>query len=86
MIKKISKKILFLFKFFFHPNYYFEIAKSQNNNEENIFLKSVAKHVKTKNFVEIGFHHMEFNCIGLMQNGFSGLLIDGGCIKKILIL
>ena len=78
MINKIISKIHFLVRILFKKNYFYEYAKSQNNNEENKFLKKISKNIKYKNFIEIGFHNTEFNCIGLIENNFTGLLIDSG--------
>ncbi len=78
MFIKLLKKIYFLFKILGSKNHYFEICKSQNNNKENLFLTSLANLVKNKYFIEIGFHHLEYNTSGLIQKNFQGQLIDGG--------
>ena len=78
MIAKFFLKIYFLIKVILNNNYFYEIAKSQNNNQENIFLKKISNKIKNKSFIEIGFHHLEFNSISLIKNNFSGILIDGG--------
>ena len=78
MLKKLLKKIYLLFKILGSENYYFEICKSQNNNKENLFLLSLINLVKNKYFIEIGFHHLEYNTSGLIQKNFQGQLIDGG--------
>lgn len=78
MINKIISKINFLIRITFSKTYFYRYARSQNNNEENRFLKKISKNIKYKNFTEIGFHNTEFNCIGLIEKNFSGLLIDSG--------
>jgi hypothetical protein len=69
-------KILYLIKVFIKPSNFFLLTKSQNKNQENIFLKDISKHINKKTFVEIGFAYNQFNCIGLIENNFSGKLID----------
>ena len=78
MIAKFFRKVYFLIQVILNKNYFYKIAKSQNNNKENIFLKKISNKIKNKSFIEIGFHHLEFNSIGLIRNNFSGILIDGG--------
>lgn len=74
--KQFYWKILYLIKVLTVPSNYFLITKSQNNNLENIFLKNISKHINKKTFIEIGFAYDQFNCIGLIENNFSGKLID----------
>lgn len=90
IIKKMIYKVSFLFFFFkifwtiryffkiFYLNSenYFLITKSQFNDQENIFIKSLSNFIESKNFVEIGYHYREFNCIGLIQNNFFGKVVD----------
>ncbi|WP_440657160.1 hypothetical protein [Candidatus Pelagibacter sp. HIMB1509] len=78
MITKFFRKVFLILKIIVNKNFYYKIAKSQNHNKENIFLKKISKKLKNKSFIEIGFHHLEFNSIGLIENNFSGVLIDGG--------
>ncbi len=78
MIIKFFRKVFLLIKIIINKNFFYKIAKSQNNNKENIFLKRVSKKLENRSFIEIGFHHLEFNSIGLIENNFSGILIDGG--------
>jgi hypothetical protein len=78
MITKFFRKVYLLIKIIINCNYFYKIAKSQNNNRENIFLKKISKKIDNRSFVEIGFHHLEFNTIGLIEKNFSGILIDGG--------
>ncbi len=78
MINKIISKIIFFIRIAFYKNYFYKYARSQNNNQENRYLKKLSKNIKHKNFIEIGFHNTEFNCIGLIENNFTGLLIDSG--------
>ena len=67
----------FLFKIFIvDSSNYFSLTKSQNNNEENIFITNLSKYFKNKNFVEIGYHYREFNCVGLIKNDFEGKMVD----------
>lgn len=70
-------KINYFFKIFLiNPDLYFSLTKSQFNDEENIFITNLSNHVKNKNFVEIGYHYRELNCIGLIKKNFDGKLID----------
>ncbi len=90
MIKKIFYQNKFLFSllkqywtlvyffkiFILDSDNYFSLTKSQFNDEENIFISSLSKHLKNKNFVEIGYHYRELNCSGLMKNNFEGKMVD----------
>ena len=78
MITKLFRKVFLLIKIIINNNFYYKIAKSQNSNKENIFLKKISIKLENRSFIEIGFHHLEFNSIGLIENNFSGTLIDGG--------
>jgi len=86
MLIKIFNKFFFIIKIFFNKKFYFKFAKSQNRNKENNFLKKISKNIKNKNFIEIGFHNTEFNCIGLIEKNFSGLLIDSGRILNVILM
>ena len=86
MFKKIYNKFFFIIKIFFDKNFFFKFAKSQNKNQENNFLKKISKNIKNKNFIEIGFHNTEFNCIGLIEKNFSGILIDSGRYSNIILM
>ena len=86
IINKLIKKFFLLIFIGFDSRFFFKKAKSQNKNIESIFLKKISKFIKNKSFVEIGFHNMEFNCIGLIEKNFSGLLIDSGRIANIFIM
>ena len=86
MFIKFIKKINLFFKILLSQNYYFETCKSQNDNKENLFLVSLSELVENKNFVEIGFHHLEYNTIGLFKKNFSGQLIDGGSKINVFII
>ena len=86
MIIKIINKINFLLRIFFSNKLFFDVCKSQNDDNENIFLTYLADFINNKNFVEIGFHHMEFNCLGLVKKNYKGLMIDGGRLINILLL
>ena len=86
MFKKIYNKFFFIIKIFFNKNFFFKFAKSQNKNQENNFLKKISKNIKNKNFIEIGFHNTEFNCIGLIEKNFSGILIDSGRYSNIILM
>ena len=66
----------YLIKIIINPKRFFILTESQNQNEENIFLKNLSKYTDNKNFVEIGFHFRQFNTIGLIENNFYGKLID----------
>ncbi len=86
MIFKIVFKIIFLIRIIFSNNFFFKFAKSQNNNEENLFLKKVSKKIKNKYFVEIGFHNTEFNSISLIEKNFSGMMIDSGRFLNVILM
>ncbi len=90
MLKKLFYKNKFLFFllrkywtinyffkiFFINSINYFSLTKSQFNNEENIFITNLSKYLKNKNFIEIGYHYRELNCVGLIENNFDGKVID----------
>jgi hypothetical protein len=78
MLSKFIKKIFFLSQIIFDNKLYYKLAKSQNKNKENLFLKKISSKLDFKYFIEIGFHNTEFNCLGLIEKNFSGLLIDSG--------
>lgn len=78
MLVKILTKISLFFKILLNEKFFYDKCKSQNKNKESSFLKKVSNRIKNKSFLEIGFHHLEFNCIGLIEKDFSGLLVDGG--------
>jgi hypothetical protein len=88
-IKKL-KYFIFLIRYFFNvikdKNFYFKNSKSQNKNQESLFLKKISNKIKKKTFLEIGFHYNQFNCIGLIKKGFKGTLIDGGKYTNITIM
>ena len=86
MIIKFINKITFLIKFMFDSNLFYKKSRSQNNNKENIILDYLSNFIENKNFIEIGFHHLEFNCISLVKKNFRGLMIDGGRPINILLL
>ena len=86
MLFKSLKKIIFLSRILLDKKYFYKFCKSQNHNKENIFLKKLSKKIKNKSFIEIGFHYLEFNSVGLIEKGFSGLLVDGGRKLNILIM
>ena len=86
MIIKIINKITFLINIFFSNELFYIKCRSQNENKENIFLNYLSNFIKNKNFIEVGFHHLEFNCVGLIKKDFKGLMIDGGRLSNILLL
>lgn len=86
MLIKILKKLITLVKIAFNNDYFFKLSRSQNNNEENLYLEYLSNFVRNKYFIEIGFHHLEFNCISLIKKNFSGLMIDGGRKTNIFLL
>ena len=55
MINKIISKIHFLVRILLSKNYFYEYAKSQNNNEENKFLKKYQKKLNIKILLKLGF-------------------------------
>ena len=86
MIIKFINKIIFLIKFTFDSELFYKTSKSQNENRENIFLDYLSNFIVNKSFIEIGFHHLEFNCISLIKKNFKGLMIDGGRPINIFLL
>ena len=86
MIIKFINKIIFLIKFLLNPQFFFKESRSQNENQENLFLNYLSDFIIKKTFIEIGFHHLEFNCISLIKKNFKGLMIDGGRPINIYIL
>ena len=86
MLINILRKFLFLFKVILIKDYYFKKTKSQNNNQENLFITYLSKFIKNKNGIEIGFHFDQFNFIGLYKRDFKILLIDGGSKFNILMM
>ena len=86
MIIKFINKIFFLIKFLLNPQFFFKASRSQNENQENLFLNYLSDFITKKTFIEIGFHHLEFNCISLIKKNFKGLMIDGGRSINIYIL
>ena len=76
LLKKFWTIKYFINIFFINSESYFSLTKSQFNNQENIFIKNFSKYIKSKNFVEMGYHYRELNCIGLIQNNFFGKIVD----------
>ncbi len=67
----------YFFKIFFiDKNNYFNLTKSQLNNQENLFISSLTPFIENKNFVEIGYHYRELNCLGLIKDNFVGKVVD----------
>ncbi len=85
-MKKFFSRIYKLAILIISKKYYFSICKSQSENQENKFLSHNFSKFENKNFLEIGFHWNQFNCIGLIQKNFRGHLIDGGNKKNIIIM
>jgi len=73
---KVYWIFIYLIKIIINPKNFFLLTKSQNQNEENNFLKNLSKHTENKNFIELGFHFRQFNTVGLIENNYSGKLID----------
>jgi hypothetical protein len=76
LLKKYWSIMYFFNIFFKDSEKYFSLTKSQFNNQENIYLTNLSKHMESKNFIEIGYFYRELNCIGLIQNNFPGKVID----------
>jgi hypothetical protein len=52
--------------------------KARGQGDESELLRSLAVNYSVpRSFVEFGFHPLEYNCAGLAEMGFEGLLIDG---------
>jgi hypothetical protein len=81
--KQLYRDALLIINIIFNNNYFFEKTKSQSQNQENIFIEKISRHIKNKFFLEIGFHYSQFNFISLIKNGFNGILVDAGSIKNI---
>tara|TARA_B100000963_G_C22618497_1_gene668633 strand:- start:1641 stop:2384 length:744 start_codon:yes stop_codon:yes gene_type:complete len=75
-----------ILRIIYNKQFFYKVSKSQNQNLENIFLEKLSDFVDHKRFVEIGFHHNEFNCINLIKKNFEGLMIDGGRHINILMM
>lgn len=86
MIIKTIHKFYVILRIILNKQFFYEISKSQNKNVENSFLDKLSDFVENKRFVEIGFHHNEFNCINLIKKNFEGLMIDGGRFINILMM
>ena len=54
----------------------FEYKITSQNNEDGIIEYIFDKIPNNKIFFEIGFEYYESNCLNLIQNGWSGVLID----------
>jgi hypothetical protein len=54
----------------------FEYKITSQNNEDGIIEYIFGKIPNNKIFFEIGFEYYESNCLNLIQNGWSGVLID----------
>jgi hypothetical protein len=85
-LKQRASLIFFLIRIMFDKNEYYSTTKSQSQNQESEFLVQISSSIKNKIFVEFGFHYAAFNCIGLIREGFSGLLIDGDPSENTLIM
>ena len=66
----------FLKIFLINSNDYFNLTKSQFNNQENLFISKLKEFIESKNFIEIGYHYRELNCLDLIQNDFNGKVVD----------
>ena len=86
MLTNFLRKILFLLRVIFIKDYYFKKVKSQNDNQENLFIKYLSRFLKNKNGIELGFHYDQFNFIGLYEKNYKLLLIDGGPKLNIFIM
>jgi hypothetical protein len=76
MVKKIINYFNLLFVLIYKKRYLSKI-KSQNKNQESLFLQSLLNKISNKSFIEFGFHPFEFNNIHLMTLNCKGILVDG---------
>jgi hypothetical protein len=81
--KQLYRDALLIINIIFNNNYFFEKTKSQSQNQKNIFVEKISRHIKNKFFLEIGFHYSEFNFFSLIKNGFNGILVDADSNKNI---
>lgn len=76
MLKKIIN-YFYLISILINKKKYLSKIKSQNKNQESLFLQSLLNKISNKSFIEFGFAPFEFNNIHLMTLNFKGILVDG---------
>ena len=86
MIVRILRIFLFLLKVILKKNFYFDMVKSQNKNQENQFATYLSKFLTNKNGIELGYHFTQFNLVGLYKKNYKLILIDGGSRLNIFIM
>ena len=67
MIVRTLRIFLFLLKIILKKNFYFDMVKSQNKNQENLFATYLSKFLTNKNGIELGYHFTQFNLVGLYK-------------------
>ena len=85
-LKRLYRDFYLVKNIFFDKNYFYKVTKSQNQNEENIFVQKLSKYIVNKSFVEIGFDYSQFNFIYLIKKLFTGVLVDAGSRKNIFMM
>jgi len=74
-LKNIYRNLRYLIIVLVNPKKYFKLTTSQHNLEKTS-LDDLSGIIKNKNFIEIGFHYKQLNCVGLIEKNFTGKLID----------
>ena len=74
-LKNIYRNLRYLIIVLVYPKNYFKLTTSQHNLERTS-LDDLSNIIKNKNFIEIGFHYKQLNCVGLIEKNFTGKLID----------
>ena len=74
-LKNIYRNLRYLIIVLIYPKNYFKLTTSQHNLERTS-LDDLSNIIKNKNFIEIGFHYKQLNCVGLIEKNFTGKLID----------
>lgn len=86
MIIKIIRATLFVIKSILIKDFYFANVKSQNQNQESLFINYLSNFLKHKNGIELGFHYNQFNLVGIHKKDYNLVLIDGGSILNVLLM
>ena len=85
-LKNFFLRLLKILTLLLDKKKYFSKVQSQTQNQEKEFIDNFSKKFENKNFLEIGFHWFQFNCVGLIDKNFQGFLIDAGSQKNIILM
>ncbi len=85
-LKKLYRDFYLVKNILFDKNHFYKVTKSQNRNQENIFVQKLSKYIVNKSFVEVGFDYSQFNFIYLIKKLFTGVLVDAGSRKNIFMM